>query len=77
MSDKPTTEQRYDVVIYEIETRKIDTFIGKSMRSWNGLGSGRNTAEVRAETGCSRINEHFGCIMVEAGKYQKGDVLPE
>jgi len=69
-------EQRYDVVIYEKATRKIDAIIGKNMKSWDGTGNGRNTAELRIQTGLERINDRYECVMVEAGKYQKGDVLP-
>ena len=70
------TEQLYDVVIYEKATRKIDTIIGTNMRSWDGTGSGRNTAELRVQTGEERINDRYECEMVEAGKFKKGDVLP-
>lgn len=70
------TEKLYDVVIYEKDTRKIDAIIGRDMKSWDGTGSGRNTAELRVQTGQERINEYYDCEMVEAGKYEKGDVLP-
>lgn len=70
------TEKRYDVVIYEKATRKIDAIIGTNMKSYNGEGSSRNTAELRVQTGMGRINEYFNCAMVEAGKFKKGDVLP-
>lgn len=69
------TEELYDVVIYDKATRNIDAIIGSSMRSWDGRGTGRNTAELRVQTGQERINEHYDCVMVEAGKYKKGDVL--
>ena len=70
------TEELYDVVIYEKATRKIDAIIGTNMKIWDGNGSSRNTAELRVQTGKERINEHYGCEMFPAGKYQKGDVLP-
>lgn len=70
------TEQLYDVVIFEKATRKIGAVIGTNMRSWDGTGSGRNTAELRMQTGQERINDRYECEMVEAGKYKKGDVLP-
>lgn len=70
------TDELYDVVIYEKATRKIDAVIGENMRSWDGRGHGRNTAELRVQTGQDRINDRFECEMVKAGKYQKGDVLP-
>jgi hypothetical protein len=69
-------EQLYDVVIYEKATRKIDAIIGKDLKCWDGQGSGRNTAELRVQTGQERINERYGCRMVAAGQYQNGDVLP-
>ena len=71
------TEQLYDVVIYEKATRKIDAVIGKDMKRWDGHGSERNTAELRVQTGQERINDHYDCEMVVAGKYQRGDVLPD
>jgi len=70
------TEELHDVVIYEKATRKIDAIIGTNMKSWDGNGSGRNTAELRVQTGQERINDRYECEMVAAGKYQKGDVLP-
>jgi hypothetical protein len=69
-------EPLYDVVIYEKATRKIDAVIGTNLKSWDGHGTGRNTAELRVQTGLERINENYGCIEVDAGKYKKGDVLP-
>lgn len=74
-TSKNQTEELYDVVIYEKATRKIASIIGTNMRSYDGEGSGHNTAEMRVQTGQERINEHYECEMVTAGKYQKGDVL--
>lgn len=68
------TEQLYDVIIYEIATGKIESVIGRSMKSWDGTGSGRNTAELRVETGQERINNRFDCVMVPTGKLQRGDI---
>ena len=73
---KTETEQLYDVVIYEIATRKIDAIIGKDMKRWDGTGSGRNTAELRQQTGEERINERYAVEIVDAGKFHKGDLLP-
>ena len=70
-----TTEKRYDVVIYEKSTHRIDAVIGRNMRSFDGEGSGRGTAELRVQTGKERINEHYDCVMVVAGKYERGDAL--
>ena len=66
------TEQLYDVVIYEIATRKIDTIAGKDLRR----DSGHYNAERRLDTVLPRLNNRYNAEVVEAGKYQKGDVLP-
>lgn len=70
------TEELYDVVIYEKATRKIDAVIGTNMRSWDGRGTGRSSAELRVQTGQERINDAYECEMVAAGKYKDGDVVP-
>jgi hypothetical protein len=72
---KTDPEKLYDVVIYEIATGKIDSVIGRQMRQWDGTGSGRNSAELRVQTGQSRVNDKYSCTMVEAGRYGKGDIL--
>lgn len=72
----PPPELR-DVVIYDKETRKVDELIGENLRYWNGRGSGRNSAELRLQIGLELINDHYGCKIVEAGKYKPGDVLHE
>jgi hypothetical protein len=66
----------WDVVIFEKTTRKIDAIIGKRMRRYDGTGSGHNTADLRAQTGMERINDHFDVRIVKADKWKKGDVLP-
>ena len=67
----------YDVVIYELESGKVEAVIGSGMPSIvDGECSERRSAEMRVQTGQSRINEHYGCKMVEAGKFTEGSVLP-
>ena len=66
----------YDVVIIDRVTRTIDAVIGTNMRGYDGTGSGRNTAEMRRETGLSRVNDAYTVKIVAAGKYKKGDVIP-
>jgi hypothetical protein len=39
------------------------------------LDTGFHNAEKRLETALSRINEHYGAVIVPAGKYRKGDKL--
>ena len=70
------TNELFDVVVFEKATRKIDSVIGKNMRRWCANGSGRNTADLRQQTGREQINDRYECEIVEAGKYQKGDLLP-
>ena len=66
-----TTEQLYDVVIYEIETSRIDTIVGKEMKKNTGFYN----AEKRVATTLERINNNYSIEIVEAGKYKKGDIL--
>ena len=68
-------EPLFDVVIYEIATQIIDAVIGKGMPLWDGTGTGRNTADLRKQTGQERINDRFDVAIVPAGKYGKGDLL--
>lgn len=69
------TEQLYDVVIYEKATGIVDAVVGTNMRSWDGTGSGRNTAELRVQTAEERINERYAAVAVEAGRYKKGSKI--
>lgn len=62
----------FDVIIFEKSTGAIDAVVGKDMRSWDGVGSGRNTAELRLQTAQERINEHYDAKIVPAGKYKNG-----
>jgi hypothetical protein len=71
------SEERADVVIFEKATRKVDAVIGKDMKRWPGYGSGRNTAELRLQTGQEKVNDRYDVMIVPAGKYNKGDVLPD
>lgn len=65
-------EKRYDVVIYEIESRKIDTIAGTNLEE-----SGRhNSVESRLEVVLPRLNDRYSAMEVEAGRYKKGDLLP-
>jgi hypothetical protein len=69
-------EQLFDVVIYENGSRKVDAIIGTNMKLWDGEGTGRNTADLRKQTGEERINDRYAVEIVEAGKFKKGDTLP-
>ena len=67
-------EKRYDVLIYQLDTRAVDSVAGSNMK----LNSGSfYTAEKRAATVSPRLNDHYNVIIVEAGKFRAGDVLPK
>jgi sulfite reductase alpha subunit-like flavoprotein len=68
-------EELFDVVIFERATRRVDSVIGERMPKWNGRGTGRNTAELRQQTGMERVNHAYGVEIVPAGKYKKGDII--
>jgi hypothetical protein len=61
--------ERYDVIIYEIESGRVDTIAGKDMP----LDSGSfHTAEKRLETVLPRLNGHYNAAIVPAGVYSVG-----
>ena len=63
----------FDVVIFEMDTRKIESIVAKDMKR-EGL---YNSAERRLDTAFNRINlDRYGAEIVEAGKFNVGDKLP-
>ncbi len=74
MSDN--TEDRYDVIVYENATKTVVSIIGKNMPLWDGVGTGRNTADLRLQTGWERVDPlRFTCEIVKSDKYKVGDVF--
>ena len=67
------TKELFDVVIYEIATRKIDTIAGTNLPESGSY----HTVDKRIETVWPRLNDAYSVRAVEAGKYVKGDVLPD
>lgn len=65
-------DQRFDVVIYEIKTRKVESIAGRDMKESGSF----HTVDKRLATVSERLNEHYDCMAVPAGKYNKGDILP-
>ena len=65
------SEPLFDVVIYEIATRKINQIAGEKMR----MDEGFYNAEKRRETASERLNIGYDAAIVESGKYKKGDTL--
>jgi len=61
----------FDVVIYEMASRKVVEFAGRALRQDNG----HTNAEKRASTVSPRLNERFNVAIVPCGKYAVGDVL--
>jgi len=66
-------EKRYDVVIFEIATRKIDTIAGTDLPESGSF----HTVDKRIDTVLPRLNDAYNVVAVEAGKYRKGDILNE
>lgn len=66
-------ETRYDVVIYEIASSKVYSVIGTNM----SRNAGFHNAERRRETVISSIDDGYGVRIVPAGRFAKGDVLPD
>ena len=64
------TTKLYDVVIYELETGKIESIPGKSMR----MNKGHFNAKKRLDTVIPRLNEHYWATIVTAGQYKIGDI---
>lgn len=65
-------EKLYDVVIYEIATREIDTIAGAGLPESGSF----HTVDKRLATVAPRLNGSYSCCAVEAGKYCVGDILP-
>lgn len=61
----------YDVVIYNIETKKIESIAGSDLP----MCSGFHSASKRLATVAPRLNEHYDCSIVPSGKYKEGDTL--
>lgn len=66
------TKELFDVVIYELATRKIDTIAGTNLPESGSF----HTVDKRMETVWLRLNDAYSVRAVEAGKYKKGDILP-
>jgi len=68
-----TTDKRFDVVIYEIATRKVESIAGRDMKT---KGSFHTVAKRLATVG-ERLNRRYEVLAVDVDKYKVGDVLPE
>ena len=59
----------FDVVIYEVETRKITNIVGRSLEK----DTGHYNAERRLDTVLPRLNDQHSVAIVPADKYKVGD----
>lgn len=69
MSDE--ARELFDVVIYDIDTRAVDTIAGKNLPKSGSF----HTVDKRIDTVWPRLNEAYSVCAVPAGKYEKGDRL--
>ena len=65
--------KKFDVVIYEIGTRKVCSIAGKDLPEEGGF----HTVDKRIETVMPRLNDSYNVMAVDAGAVKVGDVLPE
>lgn len=61
--------QRYDVIVYEINSNKVSRVVGKNLRRDGAF----NSAQSRLDTMLSRINANYNAEIVPTGTYKEGD----
>lgn len=66
------SEQRYDVVVFEVDTGKIDQIAGTDMPLTSGSF---HTAIKRRNAVLERINDLYDVAIVRAGSHVKGGNL--
>lgn len=64
-------EKRYDVVVFEIDTRKVTNILGKNLGE-----AGYHNVDNRLGTVCSRLSDDFDAEAVPTGTVKVGDILP-
>lgn len=65
------TPEKFDVVIYEVATRKVTNVVGRDLGE-----TGFHTVDRRVATISSRLNDRFDVEAVPAGTVKIGDTLP-
>ena len=65
-------EQLYDVVVFEVASRKVDHIAGRNLTD-----KGFHTVDRRLQTVAGRLNDNYDVEAVPAGRYKPGDILPE
>lgn len=61
----------FDVVIYEIDSRKVVTIVGRGLTE-----KGFHSVDRRIETVNQRLNEAYDVVSVPAGFCKEGYILP-
>jgi hypothetical protein len=69
MSEQP--EQLFDVIVYEIDSGKVESIVGEAMRR----DTGYYNAEKRLDTVSERLNDLYSAAIVDAGTLQVGDTF--
>jgi hypothetical protein len=69
--EEAAAPERFDVVIFEIETREVDTIAGANLPA---DGNGEN-ARRRVRTVEPRLNDRYAVTAVPAGAYAVGDIM--
>ena len=67
-----TNEKRWDVLIIEDATRKVQSVAGTDLKESGSF----HTVGKRLDTVAERLNDAYSAVAVPAGKFQKFDVLP-
>jgi len=76
--EEQPSEERVDVLIYEIKTRTVSTVAGSNLRKHARHKSDMGySAERRIEAVAGRLNDNYTVGMFAVGKFKPGDVLPE
>lgn len=70
-TENATREPLFDVVIYERDSRKVESIIGRDMR----MDTGFHNANRLLGTAQERINDRYDAMIVPAGLYAVGDVV--
>jgi hypothetical protein len=66
------TEELFDVVVFDLETRTVCKIVGERMRR----DTGHYNAERRLDTIHERLNDDYSAEIVRSGEFKIGDVMP-
>jgi len=69
-------EERWDVVIFNVESRKVAEIIGTNLLSVTNPNCGFHSVEKRMDATIGQMNDAFDVKKVPTGTVKIGDVLP-